>query len=134
VIPAVAGRAEDAPGVVAAAAVTAVRAKEHVVPAAAVLPDACAPLRRLALDLLGEQLGEERREVNGQTWLPVRAAVGVVLRRQPVKHAPELAQLPLDVDLFPLHKLALQADDFAQPQPGIDDRDNHGEVVVPAGQ
>jgi hypothetical protein len=134
VIPAVAGRAEDAPRVVAAPTVAAVGAEEHVMPAAAVLPGACAPLRRLGLDLPGEQLGKERREVDGQARLPVRAAIGIVFRRQPVKRAPELAQLPLDVDLVPLHKLALQADDLAQPQPGVGDRDDHGEVIVPAGQ
>jgi hypothetical protein len=88
--------------------------------------NACAPLRRLGLDLPVEQLGEER-EVDWQARLPVGAPVGIVLRRQPVKRAPELAQLPLDVDLVPLHKLALQADDLAQPQPGVGDRDQPGQ-------
>jgi hypothetical protein len=64
VIPAVAGWAEDAPGVLAAPTMTAVRAKEHVAPGAAVLLGAGAPLTRLGLDLPGQQFGEERRQVD----------------------------------------------------------------------
>ena len=99
-VPAVARRAEHAAGVVAAPGVAAVRAGEHVVPAAAVLRGAGAPVPGLAFELAGEQPGQERREVHGQAWFPVRAAVGVVLRREPVERAPDLAQLPFDVDLI----------------------------------
>jgi hypothetical protein len=38
------------------------------------------------------------------------------------------------MDLVPLHLLVLQGDHLAQPQPGVGDRDDHGEVVVPPGQ
>ena len=98
-VPAVAGRAEHAAGVVAAPGVAAVRAEEHVLPAAAVLGGAGAPLPGLACDLAGQQVGQERREVDGQAGFPVGAAVGVVLRREPVEPAADLAELPLDVDL-----------------------------------
>ena len=61
-IPALAGRAEDPPGVIAVPTMTAVRAEEYVVSAAAVLRNAGAALPGLVLHLPGQQLGEERRQ------------------------------------------------------------------------
>jgi hypothetical protein len=54
----------------------------------------------LARDLAGEERGEERRQIDGEAGFPVGAAVGVILRRQPVEGAPDLPELPLDVDLI----------------------------------
>ena len=133
-VPAITGRAEHAAGVVAAPGVAAVRAEEHVLPAAAVLRRAGAPLPGLGFDLPGEQVGQERREVDGQAGFPVGAAVGVVLRREPVERAADLAELPLDVDLIVVDVIAFEADRLAPAQAGVSDRDHHGEVLVPAGQ
>src|SRR5450755_267947 len=70
----------------------------------------------LPLELAGDQLVQERREVDGQARLPARAAVGVVLGRKPVENAANLAELPLDVDLAGADVVALQADRLAPPQ------------------
>jgi hypothetical protein len=51
-----------------------------------------------------------------------------------VESAPDLTQLPLDVDLVLVDMPAFQADRLAPPQAGIGDRDDHGEVLVTAGQ
>ena len=95
----VAGGAEHAAGVVAAPVVAAVGAEEDVSAAAALLGGAAAGWMRVVLDLAGEQVGQERRQVDRETRLPGRAAVGVVLGREPVEPAVEFAELPLDVDL-----------------------------------
>ena len=68
-VAAVARGAEHAAGVVAAPVVAAVRAEEDVVAASAVLAGAGAPLDGLGLDLAGDHLGEERREVDGKVRL-----------------------------------------------------------------
>ena len=133
-VAAVAGGAEYTAGVVAAPRVTAVRAEEHVLPAAAMLVCAGAALLGLGLDLPGEQVGQERREVDGQAGFPVGAAVGVVFGREPVERAPDLAELPLDVDLVVVNVVAFEADRLAPAQAGVGDGDDHGEVLVPAGQ
>ena len=122
-VPAVAGGAEHAAGVVAAPRVAAVRAEEHVVPAAAVLRGAGAPWAGLFLDLAGQQVGQERREVDGEAGFPVGAAVGVVLRREPVEGAADLAELPLNVDLVVADVVAFEADRLAPAQAGVSDRD-----------
>ena len=125
---------QAAAGVVAAPRVAAVGAEEHVLPAAAVLGGAGAPWVGLFLDLPGQQVAQELGEVDRQAGLPVRAAVGVILRREPVKRAPDLAELPLDVDLVVVDVVALQADRLAPAQAGVGDGDDHGEVLSPAGQ
>jgi hypothetical protein len=76
-ITAIAGRADNAPGQVTAPTLTAVRAEEHVVPAAAVLPGACAPFQRLGLDLPREQPGEERGRSTGMWCGDFRTRVDV---------------------------------------------------------
>jgi hypothetical protein len=78
--------------------VAAVGAEEDVPAASIVLGGAGAPPLRVSPGLGGQQLGEERRHVYRQEWLVVRAAVGVVLRREPVETAADLPELPLDVD------------------------------------
>lgn len=80
-----AGRAEDAAGVVAAPVTSAVWAQEDVPAVAAVLADAGAPVPCTFLWLGGQQSGEERGKIHRQVRFPVRAALGVVLRRQPVE-------------------------------------------------
>jgi hypothetical protein len=114
--------------------VTAVRAEEYVTTGPAMVDDASARVPWLALDLAGEQQGQERREVDRQARFPGRAAVGVVLGREPVEGAPKLTKLPLDVDLAGVRMLAFEADHLAPAHPGVGDRDDHGEVVVAAGQ
>jgi hypothetical protein len=69
---------------------------------AAVLGRATARLAGVVLDLRGEQHGQERREVDGKAGIPFRAAVRIVLGREPVEPALEFAQLPFDVDLLRL--------------------------------
>jgi hypothetical protein len=64
-----------------------------------VLGGAGARVPWLALDLAVEQVGQERRQVDGQARFPGRAAVRVVLGREPVEGAAKLTELPLDVDL-----------------------------------
>jgi len=88
----------------------------------------------LALDLAGEHIGQERRDVHREARLPIRAAVGVILRWNPVERAPDLTELPLDADLCGVGVLAFQAGHLAPAQPGVGDRDDHGEVVGTAGQ
>src|ERR1022692_1471759 len=78
----------------------------------------------LPLELAGDQLVQERREIDGQARLPVRAAVGVVLGRKPVENAANLAELPFDVDLAGARVVALQADRLAPPQARVADRDD----------
>ena len=90
-MPPVAGRAEHAAGVIAAPVVAAVGAEEHVVPAAAMLPGAAAPPAGMVPGLERDQVLQERGKVDGQLRLPCRAAVRVVLRREPVEPAVELA-------------------------------------------
>jgi hypothetical protein len=111
-----------------------VRGGEHVPAAAAVLRDAGAPPSRGALGLPGEQGGQERWQVDRQAWLPVGAAVGVVLGRDPVELAADLADLPFDPDLAGAQVAVLQADDLAPPQAGVGEREDQREVVVTAGQ
>jgi hypothetical protein len=89
--------------------VAAVRAEEDIEAGPAMMGHAGARVPWLALDLAGEQLGQER-EVDRQARFPGRAAVGVVLGREPVEGAPELAELPLDVDGVLVGVLAFQAD------------------------
>jgi hypothetical protein len=96
-MPSVARRPKHAAAVVAAPIVAAVRSEEHVPAAAAVQAGATAWLAGMILDLGGEQLGEEGRKVNGEVWLPVRAAVRVVPRRKALEPALQLVQLPLDM-------------------------------------
>jgi hypothetical protein len=59
-------------------------------------------------------------EVDGQAGLAVRAAVGVVLGREPVKPAAELAELPLDMDLAEADVVALQVDGLTQRLVALD--------------
>ena len=127
----VAGGAEDAAGV-AAPVVAPARAEEDVLAAAVVLAVARARRMQMVPDLPGDQLVEEWREIDGQTGLPARAAVGVVLRRQPVKPAAELEELPFEVDLAGPDEVALQAYGLAPAHPGVGDGDDHREVLVPA--
>src|SRR5215470_18632312 len=129
----VAGWPEHPAGVVAPAVVAAVGAEEHVLPAAAVPGGAGAWLAGLAHHLAGEERDEKRRQVDGEAGFPMGTAVGVILGRQPVEGAPDLAELPLDVDLTGVEVTALQADRFAPPQAGVGDREDHGELVVAAG-
>jgi hypothetical protein len=114
--------------------VTAVRAEQHVQSGPAVLGHASARVPGLALDLAGEQVGKELREVDREARFPVGAAVGVVFGREPVERAPELAKPPLDVGGVLVSVLAFQADRFAPAQPSAGDRDDHGEVIGAAGQ
>ena len=51
-----------------------------------------------------------------------------------MERAADLAELPLDVDLVVVDVVAFQADRLAPPHPGVGDGDDHGEVLVPAGQ
>jgi hypothetical protein len=74
-----------------------VRAEEYVPAAAAMLSDAGARLPWMALYLGSQRVGEKGRKIDRQMWLPVGAPVRVVLRRQPVELAPDLAEVPLDV-------------------------------------
>src|SRR6266516_988086 len=74
-VAAVGGGAEEPPGVVAAPVMAAFGAKEHVLAAAAVALGAAAPLRWVGGEMAGQQLGEERGEVDGDMGFPVRAAV-----------------------------------------------------------
>ncbi len=130
----VAGGAEDAAAVVAAPVVAAVRTQEHVPAGAAVLRGARAPLLAAGLELAGEQVVQERREVDREPRLESGAAVGVILRREAVEPAVDLVELPFDVDLAGVGVVALQADRFTPAQPGVADRDDQSEVVVAAGQ
>ena len=130
----VAGGAEHAAGVVAASVVAAVRAEEHVPAAAAMLGGTSTRWMGVGLDVAGDQVGEERREVDGQAGLPVRAPVGVIFRRQTVELAVEFAELPFDVDLGRVSVGVFQADRLAPPQAGVADGEDHGEVLVPARQ
>jgi hypothetical protein len=68
---------------------------------------------RIVLDLAGEQAGQERRQVDRETRPPGRAAVGIVLGREPVEPAVEFAELPLDVDLAGPEVVTFEADRFA---------------------
>src|ERR1700734_3476920 len=90
-VPPVAGGPEHPAGVVAAPVVAAVGSEEHVPAAAFVLAGATAWLTRMVLDLVFEHLGQKRRKVDRQTGIPVGAAVGVVLGREPVEPAFEFA-------------------------------------------
>src|SRR5450755_50394 len=76
--------AEHAAGVVAAPLVATVWAEEHVVPAAAMLAGAGAPPPGMVLGLERDQVPQEPGKVDGQLRLPLRAAVGVIFRREPV--------------------------------------------------
>jgi uncharacterized membrane protein len=58
--------------VVAALVVTAIGAKEHILAGPAMLADASARAPWPTLDLAGEEVGQERREVNRQAWFPAR--------------------------------------------------------------
>jgi len=51
-----------------------------------------------------------------------------------VEGAADLAELPLDVDLVLMDLVAFQADRLAPAHSGVGDRDDHGEVLVLAGQ
>ncbi len=115
-MPSVAGGAEHAAGVVAAPVVPAVGTKEDVQAGAAVLPGAGALLVRVVLDLAGEQLVEECGQVDGQARFPAGAAVGIILGREPVESAVDLAELPLDVQLASAGVAAFQPDGLAPPQ------------------
>ena len=53
---------------------------------------------------------------------------------EPVEAAADLPELPLDVDQRWEQEVALQADRLAPPHAGVADREQHGELVVPAGQ
>ena len=77
---------------------------------------------------------QEPGQVDGQLRLPFRAAVGVVLGREPVEPAVEFAELPFDMDLARVQVFAFQPDRLAPAHPGVGDGKDHGEVVVPAGQ
>ena len=83
---------------------------------------------------MGQQAGQEGGEVDGQAGLPGRTAVGVVLGRQPVKDAVDLAELPFDMNLALAEVVTFEADGLPPAQAGVADRDDQGEVVVPAGQ
>ena len=82
----------------------------------------------------GRAARKKRRQIDGEAGFPVGAAVGVILRRQPVEGASDFTELPLDVDLTGVEVLAFEADRFAPPHAGVGDREDHGEVVVAAGQ
>ncbi len=128
----VARGAEDAAGVVAAPEVAAVGSEEEVPAASAVLGGAAAGRMLVVPDLAAEQAGQEKRQVDRETRLPGRAAVGVVLGREPVELAVEFAELPLDVDLAGVEAAAFEADRLALAQAGVRDGEDHGEVLVPA--
>ena len=112
----VAGRAEHAAGVVATPVVATVGAEEYVVSAAAMLSGAGAPPAGMIPYLERDQVLQEPGKVDGQLRLPLRAAVGAVLGREPVEPAVELAELPFDMDLARAEVVAFQADRFAPPQ------------------
>jgi hypothetical protein len=112
--------------------VAAVPAEEEVPAAAAVLGGAAAGRMLVVPDLAAEQAGQERRQVDRETRLPGWAAVGVVLGREPVEPAVELAELPFDVDLARVEAAAFEADGLAPAQAGVPDGEDHGEVLVPA--
>ena len=112
-MPPVAGRAEHAASVIAAPVVATVRTEENAVPTAAMLPGAGAPSAGTVLDLERDQVVQEPGKVDGQLRLPLRAAVRVILRREPVESAVELAELPFDVDLARAEVVAFQADHLA---------------------
>ena len=116
-VPSVAGGAEHPAGVVAAPVVAAVWAEEHVAPAAAVLSSAGARSAGAVLGLERDEVLKEPGKVDGQLRLPLRAAVRVILRREPVEPAVELAELPFDVDLARVQVVAFQADRLAPPHP-----------------
>src|SRR5439155_17644281 len=106
---------------------------EYIAPGPAVLGHPSARVAWLAVDLAVEQVGQERREVDRETRFPGRAAVGVVLGREPVEGAAKLPELPLDVDLAGVRVPGFQADRLAPAQPGVGGRDDQGEVVCAAG-
>jgi hypothetical protein len=97
--------------------VTAVRAEEHVTASPAVLGHVRARIPWLALGLPSEQPGQERREIDRQARFPVGASARVVLGRQPVERAPELAKLPLNVNLAGVYALVFQAEVSPQRSP-----------------
>jgi hypothetical protein len=86
------------------------------------------------LELAGERVVKERREVDGQSRLEPGAAVGVVLGREPMAPAVNLVELPFNVDLAGVGVVALQTDGLTPTQPGVADRDDQGEVLVAARQ
>jgi hypothetical protein len=131
-VAAVAGGAEDAAAVVAAPVVGAVGAAEDVAAGAAVHGLAGAGVVGVFLYLAGEELGEERGQVDGDAWFLGGGTVGIVLGRQAEEAAAQLAELPFDVDLVGVEVVALQADDLAPAQAGVGDGDEHGELLVAA--
>jgi hypothetical protein len=78
--------------------VASVGAEEDVPAASAVIGGAGAPLPCVFVCLGGQQSDQERRDADRRQQLDVRAAVGVVLRREPVEATADLPELPLDVD------------------------------------
>ena len=112
-MPSIAGWAEHAAGVVAAPVVATVGAEEHVVPAAAMLYGAGAPSAGMIPGLELDQVLKEPGQVDGQLRLSFRAAVRVILRREPVEPAVEFAELPFDVDLARVQVVAFQPDRLA---------------------
>ncbi len=130
----VAGGAEDSPGEVAAAVMTALRAVEQVVAGSVVVAEAgTAPLCVL-VDLGSEQRGEEVGDVDGHERVPVRAAVGVVLRGEPVETSLDLVELPLNIYQRRHEEVAFQTGRLGPSHPGVADRDEQGELIVAAGQ
>jgi hypothetical protein len=95
--PPVARGTKDPSRVVATPVVTTVGADEEELAAAPMFAGTCTELIRVHLHLPGEQVIEERRQVNRQAGFPVPASVRVILGRQPVEHAVDLPQLPLNV-------------------------------------
>ena len=91
------GRPEDPPCVVAVPVVAAVGAEKDIPAALSVPGGAAAPLLCALACLDGQQPGEEGRDVDRRQRLHVRAAVRVVLRREPTEAAADLPELPLDV-------------------------------------
>lgn len=79
----------------------------------AVLGGAGAWAPGLALGLADEEFGQERWQVDRQARFPGRAAVGVILRREPVKCAPDLPELPFHMDLAGMGVLTFEADRLA---------------------
>ncbi|MGD0375666.1 MAG: hypothetical protein ABSB01_13925 [Streptosporangiaceae bacterium] len=113
----VAGWAEHAPRVVAAPVVPTLGTEEDILPAAAMLAGTRAALAGLGRGLAAEQAGQELGHVDREARFPAWAAVGVVLGREPVEPAVDLAELPPDVDLGRTDEVAFQPDGLAPAEP-----------------
>jgi hypothetical protein len=117
----------DASVVARAPVVPPVGAEEQVLPLAlAEVALAAAAAVRVGLRLAGEQVGEERRQVDGPD--------GVVLERGLGEAPVELGDLPVELDGREPQPRPFQADGLAPPHAGPAHGDHEDEVVVLAGQ